>query len=110
MTEDQIFMPIATPEQVQECLDKCRAQIAANNEAFCEAFGDFADAHVTGFQMGPGPDGRYFGFVFDIEGKGNVNVALSAEMWGIFLNELVLMLNVAGERFTTAFGITGGNA
>jgi hypothetical protein len=110
MTEDQMFMPIATAEQVEEFLGRNRASITENNEAFCESFGAFANAHVTGFQMGPSPDGRYFGIRFDIEGKESVHAALPAEMWGVFLNEFGLMLNVAGERFTTAFGITGGNA
>lgn len=53
---------------------------------------------------------RLIGFRFNIEGQGRIHVALPVEMWGVFVNELVALMNVAGERFATAFGEPGGNA
>jgi hypothetical protein len=110
MTEDQVFMPVATAEQIQWFIEKHRDLIAANNEKFCEVFGDFQSVRAKGCQMGSSPDGRYFGFRFNIEGQGRIHVALPVEMWGVFVNELVALMNVAGERFATAFGEPGGNA
>lgn len=100
------FDPVTIPKPG----DQHDADVRAKQAEFQKAFGDFRARNVTGFWLGPAPQGEWVGMIFYLEDGTEARVAVPITLLQAFGVEYALAMMTAGELCEIAYGNTKGTA
>jgi hypothetical protein len=98
------------PASILKPGDQHDADVRAKQAEFQKTFGDFRARNVTGFWLGPAPQGEWMGMIFDLEDGSQVRAALPIWLFQAFGAEYVLAMNTAAELCEMAYSKPGGSA